>query len=211
MVGSILLSPEQQCSPSAQPNKRQRWDVTGAGNLQFNALGAFYRGTNKVRLTGKYGHLVDLGKNYGGPVPTAYGGPVTGGYLADPHDAESEQLEYNRLRRASEVIAYEVFGSPPDGWVGAWVKHLDGNPANLAPHNLEWMTTVSANTKRHNVIKVNMVSDVVRSQRANNPSRGGIYRPHLNTRADSVVGERLDVPMRPRIMHHQGTRRTANK
>ncbi|WP_157561035.1 HNH endonuclease [Mycobacterium sp. E802] len=185
--------------------------MTGAENLQFNDAGKFFRSRHLVTLTGKYGHLIDLGKNYGGPVPTAYGGPVTGGYLADPDDAENEQLEYNRLRRASEVIAYEVFGSPPDGWVGAWVKHLDSDPTNLAPHNLEWATTVNLNDKRHNMIKGRMVSDVVRSQRANNPSRGGIYRPRQPKHAAPFMDERLDVPLRPRIMHHQATRRTANK
>jgi hypothetical protein len=210
MVGSAFLSPEQLSSPSAQSKKRQRWDVTGAHNLQFNTHGAFYRSDHKVRLSGKYGHLIDLGDDYSGPVPTAYGGPVTGSYLADPDNAESEQLEYNRLRRASEVIAYETLGRPPGGWVGAWVKHLDDDPANLAPENLQWATTVDPNTKQHNMIKGNMVSDVVRSRRANSASRGGLYRPHKAKRADTYPGERLDVPMRPRMMHHHGTRKTAN-
>lgn len=211
MVGSTLLSPEHLSSPSAQLKKRQRWDVTGAENLQFNNTGKFFRSRHLVTLTGKYGHLIDLGENYIGPVPTAYGGPVTGGYLADPDNAENDRIEYNRLRRAAEVIAYEVFGSPPDGWVGAWVKHLDGDPANLAPHNLLWVTAVSAEAKQRSIIKGNMVSDVVRSRQANNPSRGGIYDPHRkqNKNARAFACERLDVPLRPRIMHHQGTRKAA--
>lgn len=210
MVGSILLSPEQLSSPSAQPKKRQRWDVTGAHNLQFNTQGVFYRGTNKVRLTGKYGHLIDLGDDYSGPVPTAYGTPVTGGYLADPDDTESEQLEYNRLRRASEVIAYETLGRPPGGWVGAWVKHLDNDPTNLAPLNLQWTTAVHPNINRHNMIKGNMVSDIERSRRANSASRGGLYRPQKAKPPGPYSAERLDVPMRPRIMHHHGNRVAAN-
>lgn len=180
--------------------------------MQFNHKGMFFRSRHLVTLAGKYRHLIDLGETYLGPVPTAYGGPVTGGYLADPDNAENERMEYNRLRRASEVIAYEVFGSPPGGWIGAWVKHLDGDPANLAPHNLLWMTAIDLNHKRHNVIKTHMVSDIVQSRQANNPSRGGIYDPHKkqNKNAKTFADERLDVPMRPRIMHHQGTRNAAN-
>lgn len=204
LVEGLKRSPEQETRPRDQPKKRgKRWDVTGANGLQFNQNGVFYRGTNRVRPKGKHNHLIDPGKNYGGPVPPAHGGLWTGAYLRNPDDDREDgeaALIVERCRRAADLVAYECLGPPPGGWVGSWAKHLDGDPSNPAPDNLCWATTVTTNTKRHNGIKNLMLSEVVSAQQFNRPSRGGTYRPYRKGEYPDVFAhEQLDAPLRHRM------------
>ncbi|EHB53664.1 hypothetical protein MycrhDRAFT_4127 [Mycolicibacterium rhodesiae JS60] len=202
LVDQSSVSPRYVNGPKKRSKRR---DVTGASGLQFNDAGRFYRSRHPVQLSGKYGHLINLGKDYAGPVPTAYGGPISGAYLADPDADPTETnrgIVYDRRWRAAEVIAYEVLGSPPYGWVGAWVKHLDGDPSNLATENLAWATALPPNMKWRTTIRNLLVSEVVALRQFNRPSRGGTYQPHSGAmHPDPIMGERIDAPMRHRMVH----------
>jgi hypothetical protein len=190
-----------QATPPNQPKKTRvkRWDVTGAPGLQFNDAGVFYRSRHLISLSGKHGHLIDPGKNYGGPVPPAYGGLWTGAYLRDPDDDREDDdaaLIVERCRRAADLVAYECLGPPPGGWAECWAIPLDGNSGQCVPGNLRW-----SNPQRHNKIKHLMVSDTVASQMFNRQSRGGLYRPHRKGEYPEIFAhEQLEAPLRHRMV-----------
>jgi hypothetical protein len=88
---------------------------------------------------------VDLGPNYGGPVPS----PGCSSYCGvcrfkDHPDAwpGPEPLNHRRsnLRLVEEIVCHQFHGSPPHGWEASRPHHRDGNDQNCAAENLIWMT-----------------------------------------------------------------------
>lgn len=199
-------------NPPPAPTKKRskRRDVTGAHGLQVNENGLFYRSRHPVPLQGKHGHLIDPGKDYGGPVPPAYGGLWSGAYLADPdadRDAEQARLIIERRRRAADLVAYEFLGPPPGGWASARVAHLDGDKGNHHPDNLRWVDIAAA--EQHSAAVNLMLSDITASRQFNKKgSRGPLYVPYYrkNTHRQPWMGERLDVPMRIAVAEVPPTR-----
>ena len=202
----------QEVSPTDEPRKRGRpkgssrntqHAVTGAHGTYFTENNSFYdKSRNRIALEGRYKNLIDLGPEYAGPVPPAYGG-MGGMYIADPDHDRSEdkpRMEYDRRRRAGELVAFETYGPPPCGWACPWVMYADGDPGNYRPENVFWMDIADPDPDRH--VRHLMVSEEVALKRFNAPSRGGMYRPHANNaHAPNVfVGERMDVSYRFRMV-----------
>lgn len=198
----------QQLSPTDKPRKRGRpkgstrntqHAVTGAHGIYFTENSTFYdKSRNRIPLGGRCKNLIDLGPEYAGPVPPAYGG-MGGMYIADPDHDRSEdkpRMTYDRRRRAGELVAFEIYGPPPNGWACPLVVYADGNPGNFAPANVLWSNTIHNDTDRS--VRQLMVSDEVALKRFNAPSRGGLYRPHGNTQnmPDVFAHEQLDVSWR---------------
>lgn len=203
----------QQGSPTDKVSKprgrpkgsNKRHLVTGAPGVYFMDTGRFYRESSNhaIALSGRCRNLIDLGPDYTGPVPPAYGG-MGGTYIADPDHDRSEdrpRMEYERRRRAGELIAFEIHGPPPTGWSCPWVMYADGNPGNFAPANVCWMDIADPDPDRH--VRQLMLSDEAALKRFNAPSRGGLYRPHGKAPLPDVfVGEHMDAPMRHRMVQH---------
>jgi len=120
--------------PSPSINKRyKRREVTGGHGLMVNENGEFNRGTNRIRKTGKYNHLIHPGA-YSGPVP-----PVYGAYLINANGDKDGRRRVTHERFVADLVAYEFLGPPPAGWANTTVIHLDGDLSNAAPDNLKYV------------------------------------------------------------------------
>lgn len=204
-VDGSLNSPKPLNPPVAQAKQRKRWDVTGGHGLQFNDHGVFYRGTNRVPPRGKHSHLIHPGTDYSGPVLPAYGS-LTGRYLADPDD-DRDDRHAKRVtcheRYAAELVAYEVLGPPSVAWSATTVLHLDGDPGNCAPNNLRYAVDAErVKILQDNEIRSLMVSDITAS-RLYNENSSFRFAPYHGRKKPSaaLMGERLDVPYRHRMVH----------
>jgi hypothetical protein len=75
---------------------------------------------NPDNLTNVHGlTTVDLGDDYTGPVPAAYG--------------------YGTERLVDEIVCFEFHGEAPDGFRASRPHHIDGNNYNSRADNLVWV------------------------------------------------------------------------
>ncbi|GAB3227854.1 HNH endonuclease [Mycolicibacterium hippocampi] len=109
---------------------KERKDVRGAKGWQVNTIADLFKHRRRKTPTGSM-PVIDLGDNYAGPIPPAYG--QHGEVFVD----EIVAVEFLGLPQAA-LLAFH----PRPGYVplrGVCVRHIDGDMQNCAADNLAWI------------------------------------------------------------------------
>jgi hypothetical protein len=99
-----------------------------------NPLGRFFLHRKEKQTTGKRAPTIDLGGDYVGPIPPAYGHTE---WIKDKSGVYREVV--HRERFVDEIVAWEFLGPPPKDIRGMHVLHKDGDRSNPAAANLLWV------------------------------------------------------------------------
>lgn len=145
------VRPREAGHKMTQPKRTQGRELSGTNGYRIMDNGNVYDPSgHKLLRTGKHLHLVNPGKDYGGPVPPAFGNTfgryLTDGYdTRDPHDHDRSKRAPTTTcydRRLAELVAYEFLGPPPTR--SAIVAHIDGDRSNCAANNLAYVLDAEA-------------------------------------------------------------------
>ncbi|MBX8687173.1 hypothetical protein GO011_06985 [Mycobacterium sp. 20091114027_K0903767] len=124
---------EQRTLRTRCTQRAERRDVRGAPGWQVNANGEFFLHRKRRETGGKLAPTIDLGADYVGLIPVAYG------HAERITDANGEsRVIVHRERFVDEIVCWTFHGPPPSSISGMCVVHLDGDGSNCSAANLRW-------------------------------------------------------------------------